>query len=1550
MSDSLGPIPIPDPPTLDPFPFETDYGGGFDYGPPQVAHVFDAPELKTEQRYLLGSGVRRFRVVRARGLACQEYEALKSHFAAAQGGYGQFPYRHWLPNGAQDVTARYENPNIAFNHLVGMLTADPGITLLEVPTTTPVYTSVGTIVRFPDSTLTGALRGEVQQLIPLVTITPRPTPTYTVPDVLRLSNGRCTVDGALYLPRLLEWSGIKQTLGEASDSATFTFGNADDIWVQFANQINLYRARVTFGWFHRNTNQLVKFWSGYARPWNMTSDGKFVLPTSDGVFELGIPYPSRTVTRRCWKDYKGRFCPSTSSLPDCPKDFASCTERGVPLSFGGVDTTPPEIRIREQATGVIGYGRSTLSSISVANDTIYQRPVQEVYTDEDMIVTCDVAAARDENEFYAALGVVSEGPIGAYSNNLTLHKLDGSPPHDPRLSIIPLPQFNGGWRGILGTDPAIASDFFAIDQAPWVPSGPPGATYAAGLAFAEIRRTDASGLQLRPVAERKMEVTVTEGIGGWVWSAPGVRTWQAGLSNTIWVAINVYLRGIGLRLDHARELQIPAATMEQYFDVTQAIAMAAICETSVPKLIGDGDERQFPFRGVLKEQKPLKDWLQEILNCCLGYYTFVDGKLWVGIRHHSNAVLAGAFTQATILYGSLQATPLAPQFTWLDGQFGDEEFLWQTNTVSIYDIDAAKFMGSESSPMYTRNTMTFVGISNKSQCARVITTRFREEVGGITLDEQRNARNMQFKTTLLAMEVMAGDIVSITHPRLPGGKAWGRVQEWTLNPDYSIDITASATTDSMYNLDAGDRPVDVAAPPVPSGLLPAAQGLAWMPNKVAPFASDPLYPDILERTFDLWQDYSITRDGKWEPAAWVSGEHVINHMVAVQPRISVQLVAGGTLAGPQTVYAAVGQHGLPPAVVVRTGGGIALVAHSAAGWTDGSTPGINTTGTNLLVCALTIWASSPATLTDSFGNTWIPLTAYPGSATIVQIYYCCPPSSKVGSGHTFNNSSQYGTIEVAAFAGVDATSPFIGGTDHGISVAFPLQPGSVTPGAGDLVISVASLEGVGIAATVDSGLTITDMLAHTAGAYFGGALAYLVAPSAGAINPTWSASGGNGAVAIACFRAAAVTPPPSGDGAAYTVPSNLVAVWIPAGATGQALKLTMSPAAGTWSDWDLYVGNDRRQMPLQLSTTGSLPSSYTFAGPIHPMTREMPEAAARRVRVSAKLVHHSGVAGVTVTGTVGTNQIQCNDFIGSTDTWTGRIVSALADFSDGSAPLWNFTVTGFDSTSGTLTVSPGFAGDPVDVGDVLIVRSKATAAGPDYVEDSMWVNYVTNHQFGNDGLLPAPDFLPDQEKGRLCRILRGKGAGQIRQITGNTNIRIKVHPDWDVQPDNTSVIIVEAPEYPSNTETSDFDVPRPGVFFDQRLRLENLSDKVVLVTGFLVDTQGRITDDQFAVHREIYIYGEPPHVRDIGPAANDPATGVAWLINEADETIRVDTSANDVNVKLLPLVSYHGRELKITNNNGPHNAIVTPTSGDPLFDASTTVTIAPLETARFTSG
>ncbi len=68
--------------------------------------------------------------------------------------------------------------------------------------------------------------------------------------------------------------------------------------------------------------------------------------------------------------------------------------------------------------------------------------------------------------------------------------------------------------------------------------------------------------------------------------------------------------------------------------------LRACANQLVGKLVGGGNETQFKFRGVLQEEKPLRDWIQEILMNCLGYYTFAFGKLKFGARVNSSVAEA----------------------------------------------------------------------------------------------------------------------------------------------------------------------------------------------------------------------------------------------------------------------------------------------------------------------------------------------------------------------------------------------------------------------------------------------------------------------------------------------------------------------------------------------------------------------------------------------------------------------------------------------------------------------------------------------------------------------------------------------------------------------------------------------------------------------------------------------------------------------------------------------------------------------------------------------
>jgi hypothetical protein len=892
VPDSLGPVPIPDPPLIADFPLRPDYGGGQEIGSRVVTHLMDQPGLKTEQRIFMGDGARRFRVRKAR-LACREYDDLKAHWTSAYGTYAEFHYDHPVSRTAVErVRVRYADQTLSIDHQAGLL-GTVGLVLAEVPQASPTVTVSSIEERFPDTAEASMLLSQQQFLTPLVTITPRGggAPLYLSDRRVTLNQPNNPPNTQLFLARLTEWSGISQSIGENSDEARFSFGNADEVWYEYSKQVDLFRAVVRFDVLMAasataTAARRIFLWQGHLRSQGFNDNGTFSIGASDGVWELNLAYPARVISRTCWKRFRdGVWCPYEGPETFCDKSVQDCRERGMERYFGGMIMNQGAFRIKHGTTGVDGFGRSGITSVTVRSDTVYERPLQEVYTDKSMPVVCDVAGGRDEDDYYAAVGIVGEGPISAF-DGMMKQLLDQQPPHDPPRG--------GGWLD--------------VHQYPWN-TRPAGSSYAAGIAFADIRRTDPEGLQLKSITDREMTVSVREGIGGWRWTAPGARTWAWPLSNPVWIMVNMLLKALGLKADpHQHEGLITVAEQEKYFDVQEAIACAAICDTLVPSMINAAiQEKQYTFRAVLKEQKPLREWLQEVANTFLGFYTFNCGKMRIGVRFHSGVL--HAFTQAHIIHRSLETTPVAPRFNSFTVQFGDEEFDWQLNSIHTYDIGHALFQGSQIAPLFTRSQMSLVGVSGKSQASRICATRLREELGGITRKQQQDARNVRFRTSILSLAVYPGDICSIDHPRLPNDRVEFRVGQWRLNPDWSIEITGISTCDDIYNLTIGPKPSDVPAEPLPAEKFPAARGLAWLPNEETAEAGDPLYGPT-DRTFALWQDYTVESEGTYSPSIVVRGERTVNQFLPLKAPVihGIDYTAtGGSLKGGYTYYFAVQQ-------------------------------------------------------------------------------------------------------------------------------------------------------------------------------------------------------------------------------------------------------------------------------------------------------------------------------------------------------------------------------------------------------------------------------------------------------------------------------------------------------------------------------------------------------------------------------------------------------------------------------------------------------------------
>lgn len=914
MSDTLGRITVPSPTASGlVFPLTTDFPAGMSRPIPIIEHRFGSNQTMGVQRFMVGFGPRKFPFIR-QALSQTDRKTLLSFYNSLQGSFQTCLYD--APNQDGTVT-RYEvifdTQPLSVADLANMCRV--GFNFIESPTgpTAPSYFISSTVTRYPSAALSTALTSQVQQIIPLVHIRVR---NPLVPDIY-VSDRRVTVGGQLYLPRLLNIGEpgsdviMSQDISGAADNVRFTFGNADRVMSALAKDTNLQYASIDLCLYHVNSQILLQLWKGIVILWQGDGTSQFSMSCTDGLYPTTQPYPRRTITRQCWKKFNTEpACPwqrvtgGTKGNPSsCDFFFNSpngCLSHGMSAYFGGHPEFPQSVTIKDNGTGIIGgFFRQTVTSTSILSDSIFGNPLPEIWCNSGgnpqraFWANCIVAAVRDESTFEDVLGIVGAGPIGAYSGmsvqtNSDGYKFivaplaDGFPPQgfkvDGQLNIVGY-QPTLGLRQILGTDPVnINQDFFSLGQGTpqrWDVPDPVYSNvltgqandilpFAAGTAICEVRykKTAGSGINPTTTEAHNLVVPIDQGMSGFKWDQFGNRSTVSGLTNPFWVAINCYLRA--LALDLGASVDQLAQFVSSAIFVGDGTGAAEIADLSVPVIVGTGNETQFQFQGTLAEFKPFRDWLVEILNCCLGYFTFEFGKLRLGIRENASAT--ASFTLGNMLYQSLVLTPIQAAFEYLKIDFANAALQFQQDMAEYNDKDHADYFGRQGAPLTSR--MRSVGICSLSQGLRIAATRTREEIGGVLRPdlanpfvEWDNAFAAQWKTTIIALDTYVGQVVELTHPDVPtypgpvGGfplpaNTWKyRITRWTLHKDYSVTINAKSVTDSMYDLTVGPKPADLVPSTVPAISYALPPGPMWAPWQVQAASNDALFPS--EYTFDV---------------------------------------------------------------------------------------------------------------------------------------------------------------------------------------------------------------------------------------------------------------------------------------------------------------------------------------------------------------------------------------------------------------------------------------------------------------------------------------------------------------------------------------------------------------------------------------------------------------------------------------------------------------------------------------------------------------------------
>ena len=599
MSDTIGRITVPAVVNSGlTFPLTTQFPFGFSVDRPMIVHRFGSLDAKQEQRYFVGIGPRKFQFKRA-VIRKTEIDQLRTFWESMQGPWQSFAYT--VPNAdgtTSSVQVTFEQTPISFAQMVNA--AQVGLSLIEVVSSAPSYPVTSVCVRFPSTALSTALLAEVQQIIPLIHIRVRET---AVPDIW-LSDRRVTVTdnagGAIqaamgwagssqtYIPRLtgIGEQGsdvlISQDIRGSSDSVRLTFGNADRVMTQLANDTDLKWAEIDLCLLHVNSGTILQLWKGVIQ--NFTSDGtaNFPMQCSDGFFQIMNQYPVRQVSRQCWKTYNdGTNCPwasagaSSASVTAAGGDPTTCDYylesangcqvHGMSQWFGGQQADPQGVSIKDDSTGFLGFGRNSVTATSIISDTVWGLALQEIWCNSGgnplyaFMATPLMVDYRDESTFADSLGIVGAGPLGGFTASAVVTNADGyryvvAPmvdgftwqgfKVDGNLNVIQN-QAGMGLRLVQGNDPVNpTTDYFSLGAG--TPQGWTPNNYAAGVALCEMRIVKPSTIQPSTPDQHKMTVPIDYGLSGWVWDQNGNRSVVTGLVNPFWIAVNMLLRAKGI--------------------------------------------------------------------------------------------------------------------------------------------------------------------------------------------------------------------------------------------------------------------------------------------------------------------------------------------------------------------------------------------------------------------------------------------------------------------------------------------------------------------------------------------------------------------------------------------------------------------------------------------------------------------------------------------------------------------------------------------------------------------------------------------------------------------------------------------------------------------------------------------------------------------------------------------------------------------------------------------------------------------------------------------
>lgn len=337
----------------------------------------------------------------------------------------------------------------------------------------------------------------------------------------------------------------------------------------------------------------------------------------------------------------------------------------------------------------------------------------------------------------------------------------------------------------------------------------------------------------------------------------------------------------------------------------------------------------------------------------------------------------------------------------------------------------------------------------------------------------------------------------------------------------------------------------------------------------------------------------------------------------------------------------------------------------------------------------------------------------------------------------------------------------------------------------------------------------------------------------------------------------------------------------------------------------VYAGHTPFRLTKQAEGSGK-PTSVSVTA-YSECTSGAPDQELDALVVMGKLVHHSGIVGTSVAA-VAANSITIGGEGWTVNALTNYEVSLIADLA-GDIPIRNYRITA-NTANGVLTVTPNPA-SALSAGNVVIVRSKPTISNSGKTfADALWANPFN----GGSGL------NPDEETGKVARIISGKGAGLTNLVASATSTSHTMATEWLVEPDSTSRIIIEEPEWlPLDAPYRPISNWNPDQQITLSFPIENYSKKTMLVGLKTMDGSENSCVEPMIKVREVYLYGQPPGVKTV---TDD------YTMEPGDHTLLADASAGSFTIQLLPSALVQGQDRIIKRVDNVTANVVTVLAAD----------------------